>query len=66
MKKNFICADEIGPVIEFQIPDFDNGQVSREFFLNSITVMIEIYITMKVELCSKNQVQLIIPTFIIR
>ena len=31
-KKNFICADEIGPVIEFQIPDFDNGKVSSEFF----------------------------------
>ena len=31
-KKNFICADEIGPVIEFQIPDFDNDKVSSEFF----------------------------------
>ena len=25
-KKNFICADEIGPVIEFQVPNFDNDQ----------------------------------------
>ena len=31
-KKKIICADEIGPVIEFQMPDFDNGQVSSEFF----------------------------------
>lgn len=29
-KKNFICADEIGPVIEFQVPNFDNGQVKKE------------------------------------
>ena len=31
-KKNFICADEIGPVIEFQVPDFDNDQVKQELF----------------------------------
>ena len=31
-KKNFICADEVGPVIEFQIPYFDKGKVSSEFF----------------------------------
>ena len=29
-KKKFICADEIGPVIEFQVPNFDNGQVKKE------------------------------------
>ncbi len=31
-KKNFICADEIGPVIEFQVPNFDNDQVKQELF----------------------------------
>ena len=31
-KKNFICADEIGPVIEFQVPDFDNGKVEDKLF----------------------------------
>ena len=31
-KKHFICADEIGPVIEFQVPDFGNGRVKRELF----------------------------------
>ena len=31
-KKKFICADTIGPVIEFQIPYFDKGKVSSEFF----------------------------------
>ena len=31
-KKKIICADEVGPVIEFQMPDFDNGQVSSKFF----------------------------------
>ena len=31
-KKKFICADTIGPVIEFQVPNFDNDQVSRNFF----------------------------------
>ena len=31
-KKNFICADEVGPVIEFHLPNFDNGQVEKELF----------------------------------
>ena len=31
-RKNFICADEIGPVIEFQVPNFDNDQVKQELF----------------------------------
>ena len=31
-KKNFVCADEIGPVIEFQVPYFDNDQVKQELF----------------------------------
>ena len=31
-KENFICADEIGPVIEFQVPNFDNGQGEKELF----------------------------------
>ena len=31
-KKNFICADEIGPVIEFQVPNFDNDQVKQDLF----------------------------------
>ena len=46
-KKNFICADEIGPVIEFQVPDFDNGQVKVSYFLNSFTVMIENHFMMR-------------------
>ena len=29
-KKRFVCADEIGPVIEFNVPDFNNGQVKKE------------------------------------
>ena len=31
-KKSFICADELGPVIEFQVPNFDNDQVKQELF----------------------------------
>ncbi len=31
-KKKFICADELGPVIEFHLPNFDNGQVEKELF----------------------------------
>ena len=30
--QNFVCADEIGPVIEFQVPNFDNDQVKQELF----------------------------------
>lgn len=29
-KKSFICADEVGPVIEFQVPDFEKNQVKNE------------------------------------
>ena len=29
-KKKFICADEVGPIIEFQVPSFDEGQSKRE------------------------------------
>ena len=31
-KEHFICADEIGPVIEFQVPLFENGQIRKELF----------------------------------
>ena len=31
-KENFICADEIGPVIEFQVPSFESGQDKRDLF----------------------------------
>ena len=29
-KKKFICADEIGPVIDFQLPEFKESQVKIE------------------------------------
>ena len=29
-KKSFICADEVGQVIEFQVPDFEKNQVKNE------------------------------------
>lgn len=29
-KKSFTCADEIGPVIEFQLPEFKKSQVKIE------------------------------------
>ena len=29
-KKNFICADEVGPIIEFQVPGFEKSQVKNE------------------------------------
>ena len=29
-KKSFICADEVGPVIEFQVPEFKKSQVKIE------------------------------------
>lgn len=29
-KKKFTCADEIGPLIEFQVPDFENGKEKKK------------------------------------
>ena len=31
-KKKFICADEIGPVIEFHIPKFEKDQNKKDIF----------------------------------
>ena len=31
-ENNFMCADDIGPVIEFQIPSFENSQDKRDLF----------------------------------
>lgn len=29
-KKSFVCADEVGPVIEFQLPEFEKSQEKIE------------------------------------
>lgn len=29
-KKKFICADEIGPVIEFEVPSFKNTEIEQK------------------------------------
>ena len=64
MKKKLICADEIGPVIEFHIPKFEKDQnkkdISFKFFYSDDRNLFY----NESGAIFKNLVPLITPTFI--